>query len=130
MTLSSRLRTLAACVALAGSAALHAQSFVPPSLAGHVQAAQYPEEAKRNGIEGTVLVNVRVLETGAAGEVAIARSSGSSLLDAEAVRFGRSAKFVPARRDGVPVATWVRIPVKFVLEDEASSSPVSPPASR
>ena len=77
----------------------------------------YPQQARRLEQEGTVVLRVHVLETGAAGSVVLQASSGHELLDAEALRFARTARFAPARRDGQSFATWVTLPVRFQLAD-------------
>jgi periplasmic protein TonB len=81
---------------------------------------EYPTAARRNGLEGTVVLRVHVLESGVAESVLVQRSSGHSMLDAEALRFARSARFAPARREGQPVASWVNLPVRFQMEPGAA----------
>ncbi len=76
----------------------------------------YPESARAAGLEGTVIVKVRVLATGKVGAVEIARSAGSPLLDRAAIESIRTAQFMPARRGDAPIPVWVEIPVDFKLE--------------
>src|SRR5581483_5778475 len=64
----------------------------------------YPLVARRLGMEGVVVLAVVVAPDGRAAEVRVARSSGFAPLDDSAVRTVRERwRFVPARRDGVPV---------------------------
>jgi periplasmic protein TonB len=78
----------------------------------------YPFIARRAGIQGVVLLLVHVRVDGTVAEVRVAQSSGSALLDDSALRTVRDSwRFIPARRDGVPVESWVEVPIRFVLED-------------
>jgi periplasmic protein TonB len=77
----------------------------------------YPIEAVRAGIQGTVLLRVLVDENGKPEGVAIARSSGSRVLDRAALQHVLAAwRFHPATRDGKPVRAWAMVPVKFSLK--------------
>lgn len=78
---------------------------------------RYPEEARRRGVTGTVVLHVRVGADGAVTEVTVARSSGNAILDEAAKKSVRGAKFVPARRGGCAVAAAVDLPVAFRLND-------------
>ncbi|HXG21562.1 MAG TPA: energy transducer TonB [Methylomirabilota bacterium] len=78
----------------------------------------YPMLARRLGAQGVVLLRVQVREDGSVGSVELERSSGFALLDESATRTVRERwRFVPARVDGAPVASWVEVPIRFVLED-------------
>jgi protein TonB len=79
----------------------------------------YPLLARRLGAQGVVLLRVQVREDGSVALVELAHSSGSSILDDSATRTVRESwQFVPARiDDGTPVASWVEVPIRFVLED-------------
>ncbi len=75
----------------------------------------YPTLSRERSEEGTVLLDVEVLASGACGHIRILRSSGHDLLD-EAARQGISRwRFKSARRAGVPMTVWVEIPVTFRL---------------
>jgi protein TonB len=78
----------------------------------------YPLVARRMGAQGVVLLRVHVRADGSVSEVSVARSSGFSQLDDSALQTVRDSwRFMPARLDGVPVASWVEVPIRFVLED-------------
>lgn len=76
----------------------------------------YPEEARRNGIEGKVLLDVDVTPQGTVHEVRIKHSSGHRILDYAAQAAVQHWRFIPARRDDIVVAASVLVPVKFRLE--------------
>lgn len=79
---------------------------------------EYPPAAIRQELQGEVRVKLRVLANGAAADVQVNTSSGHVLLDNAALKYLRSARFVPARdRSGLAVDSMVVVPVRFVLED-------------
>jgi protein TonB len=78
---------------------------------------RYPEAARQKGIEGTVLLKVRVTEQGRVESVQIERSAGHPELDQSATEAVQRWRFQPARRSGAPVAVWVLIPVEFRLHN-------------
>ncbi len=78
----------------------------------------YPMLARRLGAQGVVLLRVYVREDGSVANVELARSSGFSMLDESATRTVRESwRFVPARIDDAPTASWVEVPIRFVLAD-------------
>jgi protein TonB len=78
----------------------------------------YPLIARRLGAQGVVMLRVQVREDGSVAAIELARSSGFAVLDDSAVRTVRESwRFIPAQLDGAPVASWVEVPIRFVLED-------------
>ncbi len=94
---------------------------VPPSTQGkgaRITQPEYPPASRRAGEAGTVTLQVFVLETGRAGEVKVARSSGFEKLDEAAIKeVQRNWRFVPGKEDGKPVAMWHTFAVTFRLTD-------------
>jgi protein TonB len=76
----------------------------------------YPPMSKRRGDQGTVVLRVFVNAQGLAEKVQIRTSSGHELLDQAAHDAVHRWRFVPARQGDQPVAAWVLVPYKFVLE--------------
>ncbi len=76
---------------------------------------RYPMIARRKGYEGTVRLRVYVLESGDAGAVELEKSSNYEILDRSAIEAINRWIFIPGKRNGVPVASWVTVPVKFRL---------------
>jgi protein TonB len=76
----------------------------------------YPFAARRRGQEGRVVLDVEVLPDGGAGTVSVTRTSGVVSLDRAALEAVRRWRFRPARRDGRPVRSTVRVPVRFALK--------------
>ncbi len=77
----------------------------------------YPKEARRRGYEGTVLLEVKILETGTVGQVKIVESSGFRVLDKEAVRWVKTNPFVRGPENGKRIAQTIRVPVTFNLDE-------------
>lgn len=77
----------------------------------------YPRAARRQGIEGKVVLSVAINAAGKVDAVTIASSSGRPILD-EAARSGvRRWIFAPARLLGVPISSQMEIPIIFQLKD-------------
>lgn len=85
----------------------------PPSLIVEVK-PQYPEEARRRGLVGDVVLEIVVRRDGTVGDVRIVRPLGGGL-DQHAVEAVRQWRFEPARRRGVPVDVLVEVSVEFAL---------------
>lgn len=79
-------------------------------------APPYPPASRRLGEEGKVILRVRVSPEGNADEVELKTSSGSPRLDDSARRTVRRWQFIPARRGGTAVESWVLVPILFKLE--------------
>lgn len=107
-----------AAAAPAAAAAPPAPSSPPDFRAAYLRNPPpgYPTAARRNGEEGTVTLRVLVSAEGAPREVALERSSGSSVLDAVALATVKTWRFSPARRGGEPQEAWVLVPIVFRLE--------------
>jgi TonB family protein len=77
----------------------------------------YPEKAREEGREGTVILRVLVDEEGRVRSVEVNRSSGFEAFNRAAVDAVRRWRFSPARYGERRVESWVRIPVVFRLAD-------------
>jgi len=89
--------------------------FVQPKYAENPKPL-YPQEAKRKGYEGEVILRVEVLPNGRVGQIEVRSSSGYELLDRSALTTVKKWRFVPARKGETPIRLWVNIPVKFQLQ--------------
>jgi len=76
---------------------------------------RYPELARRQRLEGLVLLEVLVSPAGTPERVTVHRSSGHDVLDAGAVEAVQRWRFAPARQGGSAVAARVEVPVRFAL---------------
>jgi len=78
---------------------------------------EYPRRARRQGLEGRVVIGVSVSTEGRPRKVFVRESSGMEIFDDAALRAIRQWRFLPERRDGTPVDTSVLIPIVFRLHD-------------
>ena len=85
----------------------------PPSLQREVKAL-YTDDARRQGIEGDVVLEIVVRRDGSVGDVRIRRSLDRGL-DQRAIEAVRQWRFAPARRHGVAVDVIVEVAVAFKL---------------
>ncbi|HYK02786.1 MAG TPA: TonB family protein [Thermoanaerobaculia bacterium] len=75
----------------------------------------YPSMARQQKVEGTVITNVLVSETGNVLEVRVVRGISRGGLNEAAVSAMRRSSFAPGTKDGVKVKAWVTVPVEFKL---------------
>jgi len=85
---------------------------------GHLNnpSPEYPDFAADQGLEGTVVLRVKVLPNGKPGEVKVKKSSGHGILDDAAVAAAKRWAFTPAKRGNTPVEGWAIFPVEFKLQ--------------
>lgn len=79
-------------------------------------APEYPAQAKRRHMEGSVMLDVLVSPDGQARSVTVAQSSGFSLLDDSARAAVSRWKFLPARKGTETVEARVMVPIEFKLQ--------------
>lgn len=89
--------------------------FVQPKYAENPKPI-YPQEARRKGIEGEVMLKVEVLSNGRVGQIEVKSSSGYELLDRSALATVKQWRFVPAKRGEKTIPLWVNVPIKFQLQ--------------
>jgi TonB family protein len=70
--------------------------------------------ARAQKVQGTVITNVLVSETGAVLDVRILRGVNGLLNEAAEAAMRRSS-FAPGTKDGVRVKSWLTVPVEFKL---------------
>jgi periplasmic protein TonB len=79
---------------------------------------KYPAAAQRRGLEGKVMLRVRVSPAGAVEGVELLSGSSAEILDEAAIQAVRGWTFRPAMRLGVAVAAVVDVPVRFRLDEQ------------
>ena len=78
----------------------------------------YPDKARKHNIEGRVIVQFIVTETGAIDSVKVVRGIGAGC-DDEAARVVKSMPaWKPGKQNGKPVNTRFTLPVVFYLENK------------
>ena len=96
----------------------HASGGQTPKLASTPHSLQeyYPPELLRHGVEGYVILSLKINSSGCATEMAVAESSGSVDLDAAALSWVDTASFLPGEKDGKHVDGTTRFAVAFKLD--------------
>ncbi len=88
----------------------------PVLIQGTQKLPEYTEEARHLGIEGTVILKAGIDENGEVGNIELIKGLGYGL-DESAISAVKSWKFKPALQNNKPVAVWMIIPIRFVLEN-------------
>lgn len=86
----------------------------PQPIPGSSPAPEYPEIARRAGVEGTVWVKIWVDKEGLPKKAVILKSD-AELFNKPAIDAAMKWKFTPAIMNNGPVSVWVSIPFKFRL---------------
>lgn len=79
----------------------------------------YPEEARKKGIQGRLLLEFTVDTEGQAQSIEV-KESLHPLCDSAAVHGIRSVEFVPAKHNGKVVPVRMRLPVRFQLLSDST----------
>ena len=80
------------------------------------QNTKYPETAKKNNIQGRVILRFCVTAKGNVDRVSVLRGVDPEI-DAEAIRVVNSLPaFKPGKQGGKPVPVWYMVPVTFALK--------------
>ena len=77
----------------------------------------YPLVARKRKYEGVVILEVFVDKEGRVDNIRLFKTSGYPVLDKAALKSVTGWKFEPARRGRQAVGMWVRVPIRFRLED-------------
>lgn len=107
-----RLAVLAECPAMAPLSSNELIDYQPEILTWAKPA--YSEEARRAGLEGTVVVKVLLNECGEVIQAEI-QTGVHKMLDDAALSAGMKCRFSPGRRQGVPVKAYMALPFSFKL---------------
>ena len=81
----------------------------------------YPLGAKARGIEGVVELVFVVGADGAVGNIEVVSSYPGEIFVESAVNAVKRWKFEPGKKDGRPVVTRIRLPIRFELESYEDS---------
>jgi periplasmic protein TonB len=75
---------------------------------------KYPDQARRDGIEGTVQLEILIDENGRVRKIKVLKSPGHGL-DKAAIAAVSKSQFHPGVINGKPVPVKIKIPYRFVL---------------
>lgn len=76
--------------------------------------AKYPEEAKKNGVQGTVSLRVTFLKDGSIGEITVVKGINKEM-DESAINAAKLIKFEPQRRGGKFMTITKTIEYNFAI---------------
>lgn len=77
---------------------------------------KYPEDAKKRGVEGRIIIRFCVTEAGSVNRISILKGVDPEL-DTEAMRVIETLPaFSPGRQGGKSVPVWYMVPVTFTLK--------------
>lgn len=103
---------------------------VPPTPIGGETAIsrniKYPENAKKAGIEGQVVVQAFINENGVVEHCQILRGVPGTGLDEAAINAIKMTKFNPAKQQDKNVGVWISIPVRFKLKKSVENEKFVP----
>lgn len=96
------------------------RSESPPVVMAHADRRQCPPAAhpaalRERGIEGAVVLRVKVDMQGRPADVQLLAGSGWRLFDEAALQQVRACRFIPATQGGQAIDSWVEFPVRFAL---------------
>jgi len=100
-----------------GGFAAYAEDAVeqPPSVAAQA-IPEYPQRARRMGVEGRVEVRLVVDESGKPQACAVYKAVPAGYFEEAALAAARKTRFIPGKHQGRPVNTLVHISFVFVLD--------------
>ena len=79
----------------------------------------YPTAAFEQGVSGKVELRVDIGADGRVTDVTVLSATPPGVFEAAALGAARQWTFSPAQRDGKPVASALKVPVTFAMNDEA-----------
>lgn len=85
------------------------------------QVVKYPELAKKEGVEGVVLVKLTIASTGKIAKAEVS-SSVRADLDQAALDAAKAVSWIPARdKNGESIESTIILPIKFKLAEKPKS---------
>ena len=83
----------------------------------------YPQVARRQGWEGTVVLRINIGAGGDVTNVATQKSTGHDALDESATQSVKTWRFDPAKDGEFPVSSVVDLPIRFNLDEYGIQAP-------
>lgn len=80
------------------------------------QSVEYPEIARKAGVEGLVIIRAAVDKNGNVIKTQVLKGIGAGCDEAAAAAVAK-AKFKPGMQRGIPVKVWVALPIRFRLKN-------------
>lgn len=83
---------------------------------------RYPADALKEGKTGMTVLVVDIDAQGSVTGLKVERSSGDARLDAAALETAVKWRFNPATKQGRPVASKVRVPIQFAMDEPGTAA--------
>ncbi len=77
----------------------------------------YPLIARKRGLEGKLILDVKVNKDGTVNNVVVKKSSGHQILDNVSKKTIKDWMFTPAQKYGNAIEDSVLVPIRFILTD-------------
>ncbi len=106
---------LALGLSLALAVPARAEDRLEPPVPVRTTAPDYPEDMRRAGVSGLVMVNCLIDEKGSVQDMKVEKASNDQFVK-PAMQALSKWRFKPAQRDGAKVSTRVSIPIRFTYE--------------
>ncbi len=100
--------------------------FVTPVLLAQEIPFDYPEDAWNRGVGGETLLRIHISSSGVIDSVALANSSGDSVLDSASVASAWRLRYRPARHGDNSVAVWALLPVRYPMPKAVQTENTEP----
>ncbi len=102
-----------------GEAKAGGEETMPQLIPESIIKPEYPEDARKKGITGKVIIEAEVKPDGTPGNITVKEGiPGYPAFDDKAIEAVKQWRFRPGTRDGRPVAATVMIPLEFSLDDK------------
>ncbi len=79
---------------------------------------EYPRDARRGGIEGSIDLRFTVKADGKVADIEVVQATPADTFDREAIAAVRRWRYEPRREDGVPVDSRTRVRLEFKLDGQ------------
>jgi len=83
---------------------------------------EYPENAQKQELQGTVVVRFMVGTNGIVSDLVVENSLSPECDQAVIDVISKLPRFIPAKLNGRPVSVWFRLPVRFRFADDYNSN--------
>ncbi len=77
----------------------------------------YPAAARRRGMQGVVLLGVKISRDGYVKNIEVLKTSGFKVLDRSAIKSVLLWRFIPAKKGLENVPSEMEIPIRFILKE-------------
>ena len=88
----------------------------PPRVRARAGSQDYPTQARKDGLEGYVLLNIYVRHDGSVGGVKVLDAKPRGIFEPSAKNYVSEWTFEPGVYEGAPVDAWVKQKVVFKLQ--------------